>query len=314
MAELSDSDIQNVSSINPTSKFHIRNAIIICIVLAGMGTAFLSLMIVQHQKSIELSITSERSHFDERVTYLDSLLKQVTNHLKSMQGVAQTDLLDSSLNKNVPLPQVFQLIKNDTPSYFHMDNLNSVFTDKTIGNLTGNQSIIDRDTDFYREIRMALLLNPLFESGRESIQTAAWFYYISTNEFINLFPWVKSKDYRFTTESFNKEFYTLALPENNPNRQIIWTQVYVDEAGMGLMTTIAIPTYDKDRFMGVIAIDLTVDFLNAIVNDFRPDQGRMFLVNDRNQLLAHPDLTASKDSSIKKMDDAIPEQVKQFVD
>ena len=75
---------------------------------------------------------------------------------------------------------------------------------------------------------------------------------------------------------------------------MFWTMVYVDEYGKGLMTTCAEPVYDGDRFVGTVAVDLTVDFLNSIVKKFNPQQGQMFLVNSQDQLLAHPTLIASE--------------------
>jgi hypothetical protein len=57
--------------------------------------------------------------------------------------------------------------------YFHLDALFPGPLTVDGGNLTGEGSITDRDNDLYREILMALALNPLFRSARETIKTAA---------------------------------------------------------------------------------------------------------------------------------------------
>jgi hypothetical protein len=156
-----------------------------------------------------------------------------------------------------------------------------------IGNLTGQGSIRNRDLDFYREIHMALKLNPLLCSAA-AIKNAAWIYYISGNDFSNIYPWASSGDFKFSKEFYSHEFYSLGLRVNNPARKRFWTGVYVDEYGKGLMTTCAAPVDDDERFVGTVAIDLTVDFLNTVIRRFDSKKGVMFLVNERDQLLTPP--------------------------
>jgi len=78
-----------------------------------------------------------------------------------------------------------------------------------------------------------------------------------------------------------------------------------------MMTTCGVPVYDGDRYLGTVAIDLTVDFLNRIVSGFRPEQGTLFLVNNQAQILAHPDIASSADPIIKSLSSAMPEQLGQ---
>lgn len=286
-------------------RFHGRNTLAFFLVFLGVITGFLMLMMVQHNKSKKLVHNSLKRHFMEQAVHLDSLLKQVTNHLSDMRQVAQADLMETRSNPPLKQPASFDFIQNSN-NFFHMDNLSPPFTKQMIGNLTGDGSIENRNMDFYREIHLALNLNPLFMSARESIKTAAWVYYISAKEFINLYPWVASDQWKFGRQSFDKEFFTLGLPENNPHGKPFWTQVYVDEVGIGLMTSCGTPIYDENRFVGVIALDLTVDFLNTVVSKFHSDHGEMFLVNNKNQLVAHPKLTSSRDKAIQHISKAIP--------
>ncbi|MBU0769529.1 MAG: PAS domain S-box protein, partial [Proteobacteria bacterium] len=161
---------------------------------------------------------------------------------------------------------------------------------------------------------MALNLNPFFRNVAGAIKNSAWVYYTSQNNFINIYPWVSSKDFKFSKELYTHEFYTLGLLENNPDRKRFWTNVYVDEYGKGLMTTCAAPIYDQDRFTGTVAIDLTVDFLNTVVQNFNPKQGVMFLVNDRDQLVAHPTLITSGDKRTKTLKETLPETLRSSID
>ncbi len=55
-------------------------------------------------------------------------------------------------------------------------------------------------------------------------------------------------------------FYVVSLPENNPERTTVWTNIYQDDADRRLVLTAASPVYSKDgRFLGAAGIDLTLD-------------------------------------------------------
>ncbi|THB72430.1 MAG: response regulator [Desulfobacteraceae bacterium] len=306
-------DIPNDTPSGPLKiiEFHTRNAMTVFLALLGILVIFFILLGVQYHKSSAISRQSLINHFDEQVVYLDSLLQQMISHLNDMHETAVTDLLETRLQPGMPRHPTFNLITDAPALYFHMDKIEAPFTREMMGNLTGDGNLSGRNRDFYREIHMALRLNPLFRSARQSVKTSAWVYYISASGFINLYPWVASEEWRFTTESYEKEFYSRALPENNSSKELFWTRVYTDEVGMGLMSTCAVPIYDENRFVGVLAMDVTVDFLNRIVSRFRSGEGSMFLMNDQEQLLAHPNLTSSKDRQIKNLEDALPGSLRQ---
>jgi len=262
-----------------------------------------------HEKEILLR------HFKERIVHLDNLLAVVTEQVNGMRLVAEADLLQTRAVKTWNQPLEFNFLAEVSgENRFHLEAFNPPLTREMIGNLTGEGSLKDRDDDFYREIHMALALNPQFRVVAGAIRHAAWVYYTSRNDFINIYPWVSSGDFKFSEELQTHEFYTLGLPDKNPDRKRFWTKVYVDEYGQGLMTTCAAPVYDHDRFVGTVAVDLTVDFLNTVLQEFNPNQGVMFLVNENNQLLAHPTLITSDDKKAKTFSDALPEALRGSIE
>jgi hypothetical protein len=293
-------------------RFHARQALSMLLVFTILFSAFFIMLAKQynlgrrHKKEILLK------HFKERVAHLDNLLARVTEHVDGLRIVSETDLLQSRAIKVLNQPLEFKNLTDvaDEKRY-HLDTFKPPITRQMIGNLTGHGSIRDHSRDFYREIHMALILNPLF---RAAAVNSAWVYYTSRNNFVNIYPWVSSKDFKFSKKLYTHEFYSFGLPENNPDRKRFWTKVYVDEYGKGLMTTCAAPIYDQNRFMGTVAIDITVDFLNAVVQKFNPGQGVMFLINDRDQLLAHPTLITSGDKRTKTLNETLPETLRSSID
>ena len=263
----------------------------------------------EHEKEILLG------QFAERAAHLDNLLARVTEHVDAMRIVAETDLLQSRNIEAVGQPVEFQGLADVAgESRYELESFPPPMAMEMIGSLTGAGSIEGRDAEFYRDIHMALGLNPLFRATAGAIPDAAWIYFTSCNNFINIYPWVSSRAFRFSLELYTHEFYTLGLPDRNPERKRFWTRVYADEYGKGLMTTCAAPVYDGDRFAGTVAIDLTVDFLNTVVKQFSPRKGVMLLVNDNDQLLAHPWLVTSHDAATKTLEETLPEPLRKSAD
>jgi class 3 adenylate cyclase len=75
------------------------------------------------------------------------------------------------------------------------------------------------------------------------------------------------------------------------------------------MVTVAAPVYDKDEFLGTVAIDLTVDFLNAFVSKLSAESGTILIFNEKEQLLAHPSLISSNDKQVKTLKEALPDDL-----
>ena len=246
-----------------------------------------------------------KHEFEERVFGIDSLMKKAINHVEAMQIAAQSFFI---ANPNQPPPSLLfsQLEMDLARNNYALDNVKAPFHTSVVGNLTGIGSLEQRSPDFYREIEMALHLNTQFQITLHNLPNLTWAYYISANQFINIYPWVTSQKFRLTKKIYTHEFYTLALPENNPERQSFWINAYIDEAGKGLMVTGAAPVYDGDEFRGIVALDFTLDFLNTFIQKFEHLHSVPFITNQNNQLLAHPTLVSSKSDTVKTIDMAFP--------
>ena len=297
--------------IDRVGRFHRRQAWSVLVVFAVLVGIFLVMLTKQYTLGQQHENERLLRHFTERVAYLENLLTMITEHVEGMRLVAEADLLGTRAGQTLNQPIEFgDLTDASNASGYNLDTFKPPITREMIGNLTGEGSLQGRDHAFYRELHMALTLNPQFHVIANSVKNAAWVYYTSKNNFINIYPWISSKDFRYSRELKTHEFYTLGLPENNPDRKRFWTKVYVDEFGKGLMTTSAAPIYDQDRFLGTVAIDLTVDFLNSVVQEFSPHDGVMYIINSQDQLLSHPGLITSKDQLAKPLAAVLPEELR----
>ena len=124
-----------------------------------------------------------------------------------------------------------------------MEQIQPPFSRNQLANLTGLGKLERDDASFRQEIEMALSLTPLFEWAKQTHPAAPWVYYTSARDFISMYPWVSADDFFFAPALYEHEFFAGGLPENNPDRHSFITEVYLDEAGQGLMVTIAAPVY-----------------------------------------------------------------------
>ncbi len=252
--------------------------------------------------------------FKTEAVAIDNLLVRVTVLLDMMQTNAQDFFQDPRISSSSYLKSLSMM----GASGFGLDNIPAPYSTQDTGNLTGEGDIasFNRDVksegaaafnlDLKNEIEMAFSLNSSFKSTRDSVPNAAWVYYTSKNKFINIYPWVPSSEFRFSEKLYKKEFYTLGVPEANPDKGTFWTSVYLDEAGKGIMVTAAKPVYRQQEFLGTVALDFTLEELGNYVKEFRPGQGALAIVNASGQLLAHSSLKLTDTS---QFNNTLPEDI-----
>ncbi|WP_428263109.1 ATP-binding protein [Haliangium sp.] len=93
---------------------------------------------------------------------------------------------------------------------------------------------------------------------------------------------------RMNIPSFN--FYYEADAAHNPGRGVVWTDVYIDPAGQGWMTSCIAPVYEDDFLAGVVGLDVTVATIISSVLDLEiPWEGYGMLVGKDGTIMALPE-------------------------
>lgn len=64
-------------------------------------------------------------------------------------------------------------------------------------------------------------------------------------------------------------FYYLADAQHDPQRNVVWTDAYLDPAGQGWMTSAVVPIYHDNRLEGVSGLDVTIDVFVRTVLDLK---------------------------------------------
>lgn len=147
------------------------------------------------------------------------------------------------------------------------------------------------DDDFNADLELSAYMDFIFQPVYDSDTNTVAIYIIGKQEYSRLYPNIGLGDIvppDFTaTEDI---FFVAGSPENNPEREVVWTPVYDDPAGQGLLVSAIAPIYSQsDEFLGVIGIDVSLVNLTANIEAEAPIAGGYsFLIDQDGRALALP--------------------------
>ena len=108
------------------------------------------------------------------------------------------------------------------------------------------------------------------------------FYFIAKEQFIRISPADWAMQVEVSHDFQNDLFYQIATPEQNPARQPRWTPVYYDDIWQKWMTSLIIPVYINDEFIGITGSDYILDdILEKLPMADNVLQGSAFLFDDQ---------------------------------
>ncbi len=86
-----------------------------------------------------------------------------------------------------------------------------------------------------------------------------------------------------------RPWYINATQENR-QREVVWSEVYEDATGQGLLVTAAIPLYQNDKLVGVIGIDVSLDAVQEIIESSQVfENSYTFLIDKTGQAIILPE-------------------------
>ncbi len=226
--------------------------------------------------------------FEEKV-YLqierkNFVLKEYLNNIKSSLYT-----LNDSFKKNL---EIFENKDYSHPILKHLCYINNDITHYTkvtldkehniYASINGLKSSLEEDTR--KEIISLLYLNPIFKNSIKYIDNLLWVYYTSNKNFIYLAPTDMQIDDEFIHGLYEKDFWIDAIPSNNPTKKSVITNIYMDASNKELITSLSLPVYFKDDFIGIFSVDIKLDTIQNLVNN-NIEYGDLYLLKSNNIIL-----------------------------
>lgn len=246
---------------------------------------------------IALSIASYRyfaeleAHQTRELRSLNTQAKQLENTL--ILGLKSIAGLKKFANYHLSFPEEllattpsfeqdgneYSLKKNNRDSFVHRKHFR--------GNITGIGQIADFDELQKQELAMANALTPAFIIAKNTVKESNWFYYISLNNFVNLYPWVGKNSWRFSESNLNNDninnIKTLLPGDNN----FFWSPPYLDSAGKGLSSSLGTPVYRNRSLAGAVLMDFSLSSLSDRLPNIAMNNQGLVLIDKKNNVLVH---------------------------
>ncbi|MCE2593369.1 diguanylate cyclase [Motilimonas cestriensis] len=163
------------------------------------------------------------------------------------------------------------------------------------GTLTIAGEVDINSPNLRHELTAAISLNEQLAVYVGEAKLALWTYYISKQKFVYILPKLPLNQYQFSESLYLKPFWQQLEPQSNPEGRQMITDLYEDSAGQGLMVTIASPVYYRGDFLGVICVDVGIDYLQSVLR-IGEAVGESVLIDENGLLVA----TAGEPSEGKK--------------
>lgn len=152
-----------------------------------------------------------------------------------------------------------------------------------------NRTPVD-EQDLDRVMRLAQL-DGLMQGIEQTNSLVSAIYFNTHDSYNRIWPWFFTPDqYPHDMDIPRYNFYYLADAENNPAREVVWTDVYVDPAGQGWMMSALAPVYSGDVLEGVAGLDITISsILQEISTLAVPWGGYAMLVSQDMNIMVLPE-------------------------
>lgn len=147
------------------------------------------------------------------------------------------------------------------------------------------------DDDVLANLELSAYLDQIFTAVYEGNPNVTAIYFINRQEISRLYPNIGLGQIvppdQVTTQEI---FYLAATPEQNPTKKAVWTPVYDDPAGQGLLVSTIAPVYlDNGEFFGIIGIDVSLTNLAANLEKHAYlDNAYTFLIDDQGRAISLP--------------------------
>ncbi len=182
---------------------------------------------------------------------------------------------------------VDELVNYPKLGLFGLDARPGSLSEELIGSVSGLGVAEDMSESALHELHAAIALNPLYKSTLSILKDSKWVYYLSKQDFVNLAPGIPVVDGAIYPEIYQRQFWQQAIPRNNPGLGVAISSLYADASGKGSVITLSAPVLVEGEFRGVVAIDIGVETVMALIaQGDKLHSGHTHLMDENFQILS----------------------------
>lgn len=259
----------------------------------AIGTAYAGLLLglagyfvfqLHHERDGELAFI--RGQVERHAQFLEFVLRASTDQIEGLRLALAADLAAGRACASGRQHAAGGELQAAGDS-FHRD---AIAQRDAGGNLVGEGALGERDAGFYCDLGAALGLDNQLSAMAYHLPNAARTRFVSTQGFYLQAPWQPAASLARPDSLRTEPMWSLGQPAANPDRLKYWAPPYFAGEEIGLLTPVAAPAYDGERFLGVVAIDMSLDYLHRVNAGFAYPLGTVSVIDAQGRVLAHPQL------------------------
>jgi len=155
------------------------------------------------------------------------------------------------------------------------------------GSITGIGQVAEFDDLQKQELAMANALTPAFIIAKNSIKESNWFYYVSLNNFVNLYPWIGRDSWRFSERNINNNNINSIRNLMPGKNKFFWSTPHLDTAGKGLSSSLGAAVYRDKTLVGAVLMDFSLSSLHKGLPTIDKADHGVLLLDEKNNILVH---------------------------
>ncbi len=218
---------------------------------------------------------------------------------------SKVDDIKSNINRNLfEIERIAYLFQNEHQNFFkyykniELDKV-PVFKKAPNGmyykaiNNGGSSLVISNHIKIDKNLENELIKTELFDDNFKLIvdnnQMISSAYFNSRHNYSRYYPFIKDIYNVFPSSYDIKKynFYYKADLSHNPDKKVVWTDIYLDPAGQGWMISSIVPIYKNNLLEGVTGFDITIEkIVEALFKTKIPYSGSSFLINNNGEIIA----------------------------
>ncbi|TPH12188.1 ATP-binding protein [Litorilituus lipolyticus] len=244
----------------------------------------LSLATLRYYNELSQHKADDLQSLKSEAEQLNTILTQSVFAIDGIQEFAQYTL-ESPQHVNPPFPQLAQDGK-----FFYLDKAKYDVIQRgrrLSANITGFGQVEEFSELKKREIAMANALTPAFISAQKIIEQATWFYYVSYQQFVNLYPWVDRDIWQYNNEMLTNPHNTALRQLTEYNNHIVWSPPYLDSAGSGMNASLGKGVFYRGKLLGSVVIDINLARLHQSLPTLNQANQGYVLYNQNNHIFLY---------------------------
>ncbi|MDT0603340.1 ATP-binding protein [Thalassotalea castellviae] len=227
----------------------------------------------------------EQNELTDLISQTNDINRQFNQAASSVQAIQ--DYANHTINFPEEVPLKLPLFVQENERFYLQKSRHDIlkYRQELSVNITGIGDISEIKDTFENELAMAHSLTPAFMAAQNAIETANWFYYVSENQFVSIYPWVNRNNWQYSNNLIENEHVQRLRNTTSNFDGLLWSAPYIGTSSKSLYTAVGGPVFFQDKYIGAVIINIDLSRLHQkVLLDIKENETYV-LINNKGQVL-----------------------------